>query len=383
MSESVSTERVFRPAERIERLRLSFTRAEWTEVGALYAFITALHVVGWGLFVHYAALYPAMIGLGAAAYLLGLRHAFDSDHIAAVDDTVRFMMQKGKSPLGVGFFFSLGHSSIVLGLAVAITLAATAVKQEMPMMQNVGALIGTLVSGAFLWLIGILNLLVLFDILNVWKQARTGNHSHEHLETLLGKRGLMNRLFGGWLRRVINHSWQMYPVGLLFGLGFDTASAVGLLAMTAGASTSNLPWQAVVSLPLLFASGMSVMDTTDGILMCKAYGWAFANPLRKIYYNITMTTISIFVGLAIGTIELAQVLITVTGVTGPVANRIASIEIGGLGYMIVGAFLLAWLGSVLIWKLGRFQERYAVAAVPHSHEHTHETGTRHAHKHFH
>ena len=338
---------------RTPHTRLSFTRAEWLELAGLYGFIALLHAVGCGLFLHYVTRFPAMIGLGAAAYLLGLRHAFDTDHIAAVDDTVRFMMQKEKSPLGVGFFFSLGHSSIVLGLAIVITFAASAVKHQLPAMQNLGGLIGALVSGSFLWIIGILNLFVLLDMLDVWKKARAGTHSHAHLDELLGKRGLMNRLFGGWLQRVINHSWQMYPVGLLFGLGFDTASEIGFLAMTAGASTSNLPWPAVLSLPLLFASGMSVLDTTDGVLMCKAYGWAFANPLRKIYYNITTTTISIFVGLAVGTVELAQVVVSVTGAHGRVANYVAGIRMSGFGYLVVGAFLLAWLGSVAIWKINR------------------------------
>ena len=217
-----------------------------------------LHAVGWGLYLHFAARYSALIGFGFAAYMLGLRHAFDADHIAAIDDTVRLMLQKGKRPLGVGFFFSLGHSTIVMGLAIAIALAATTVVRDLPQMQKAGGAIGACISGVFLWAIGILNLLVLLDLLKIWEQAKTGTHSHQHLEELLAQRGLLNRLFRGRLQRVMNHSWQMYPLGLLFGLGFDTASEVGLLAMTAGAAAGNLPIPAALSLPILFAAGMTL-----------------------------------------------------------------------------------------------------------------------------
>ena len=224
----------------------SFSAAEWRRLAALYAFVGFLHLLGWGTYLHYAAGYPALVGLGFVAYMFGLRHAFDADHIAAVDDTVRFMLQKGKQPLGVGFFFSLGHSTVVLALAVGIAFAATAVKAELPQLKSMGAIIGASVSGSFLWIIGILNLLVLLDILKIWRSAKKGTHSHAHLEALLQKRGLLNRLFGGRLQKLMNHSWQMYPLGLLFGLGFDTASEVGLLAMTAGASAGDLPVPAVL-----------------------------------------------------------------------------------------------------------------------------------------
>ncbi len=272
--------------------RLSFSADEWMRLAGLYGFIGLLHVVGWGLYLHYATDYPALVGLGFVAYMFGLRHAFDADHIAAIDDTVRYLLQKGKKPLGIGFFFSLGHSTIVLCLAVAIAFAASAIAQELPALKNIGGILGASVSGIFLWVIGILNLLVLVDILGVWKQAKAGTHDHHHLEELLSKRGLVNRLFGGRVQKFLNHSWQMYPLGLLFGLGFDTASEVGLLAMTAGASAGNLPIPAVLALPILFAAGMSLMDTTDGVLMSKAYNWAFLNPLRKIFYNITTTSLS-------------------------------------------------------------------------------------------
>jgi high-affinity nickel-transport protein len=360
-----------------------FSPAEWIRLGGLYGFVVGLHLLGWGLYLHYAGAYPSLVGLGFVAYMFGLRHAFDADHIAAVDDTVRFMLQKGKKPLGVGFFFSLGHATIVLVLAIAIALAASAVKRELPQLQNVGGIVGASVSGTFLWVIGILNLLVLLDIFKVWKSARSGTHSHAHLEELLAQRGLINRLFGGRLQKLMNHSWQMYPLGLLFGLGFDTASEVGLLAMTAGASAGNLPMPAVLSLPILFAAGMCVMDTTDGVLMSKVYNWAFLNPLRKIFYNITTTGLSVVVALVIGTIELLQVFIGMAHLRGAFFDFVAGLDFGVLGYVIVGLFLFAWALSVAIWKFGRIEERYAGQLGPHSHSHRHDSGTEHAHDHRH
>jgi nickel/cobalt transporter (NiCoT) family protein len=351
--------------------RVSFSPAEWTRLAGLYGFIGVLHLLGWGLYLHYAGHYPQLVGLGFVAYMFGLRHAFDADHIAAVDDSVRFMLQKGKKPLGVGFFFSLGHSTVVLALAIGIAFAAAAVKTELPFLRNAGAIIGAGVSGTFLWIIGALNLLVLLDILKIWRSARSGTHSHAHLETLLQQRGLLNRLFGGRLTKLMNHSWQMYPLGLLFGLGFDTASEVGLLAMTAGASAGDLPIPAVLCLPVLFAAGMTVMDTTDGVLMSKAYDWAFINPLRKIFYNITTTGLSVAVALLVGSIELSQVLIGMLGLHGQYVDAIAALDFGILGYLIVGLFLLAWGLSVCIWKFGRIEERYTLNLSSHSHDHVH------------
>ena len=331
----------------------AFSRSEWRTLFGLYGFIALLHVVGWGTYLHYVGRYPQLVGLGFVAYMFGLRHAFDADHIAAVDDTVRYLLQKGKKALGVGFFFSLGHSSVVFVVAIAIALAANAVKVELPQLRNIGGLVGAGVSGTFLWIIGILNLLVLLDILKIWKKAKSGTHSHAHLEELLQKRGLLNRLFGGRLQRLITHSWQMYPLGLLFGLGFDTASEVGLLAMTAGASAGDLPIPAVLCLPVLFAAGMTLMDTTDGVLMSKAYDWAFLNPLRKIFYNMTTTGLSVAVALLVGTVELLQVLIAMLDLHGVVLDFIAGLDFGRLGYMIVGMFLLAWGLSMGVWKWGR------------------------------
>jgi high-affinity nickel-transport protein len=340
--------------------------------------------LGWGGYLFYARGYPQLVGLGFVAYMFGLRHAFDADHIAAVDDTVRFMLQKGKRPLGVGFFFSLGHSTVVLALAVLIAFATTTVRTEIPQLKSMGAVLGAGVSGTFLWIIGVLNLLVLLDILKVWHKAKSGAHNHAHLDLLLKKRGLLNRLFGGRLQQMMNHSWQMYPLGLLFGLGFDTASEVGLLAMTAGAAAGGLPVTAILCLPVLFAAGMTVMDTTDGVLMCKAYDWAFLNPLRKIFYNLTTTGLSVAVALLEGSIELLQVAIGMLGLRGPFFDAIAKLDFGVLGYLIVGLFLAAWAASVAWWKFGKLEERHAHrGSEMHVHPHVHEGGLAHSHDHLH
>ncbi len=332
------------------RARPSFSAAELMRIAALYGFVALLHVIGWGLYLHYTRLHPALVGLGLVAYMFGIRHAFDADHIAAVDDTVRLMLQKGKRALGVGFFFSLGHSTVVVGLTVGIALGATRWRLELPQLKAIGGFVGASVSGAFLYIIGILNLLILCDVLKVWRKAKTGEHDHLALERLLRQRGIIGRLFGRHLQKLMNHSWQMFPLGLLFGLGFDTASEVGLLAMTAGASVGNMPIYAVLSLPILFAAGMTMMDTTDGILMSKAYNWALLNPLRKIFYNITSTGISVAVALVIGTVELLQVLMRVMDAHGPIPDMISRFDLGVLGYFIVAMFLLAWGLSVIMWK---------------------------------
>ncbi len=333
--------------------RLSFSRAEWRELLRIYGIVVALHLLGVGLFLDYAASYPALLGLGLAAYMFGLRHAFDADHIAAVDDTVRYLMQRERSPLGVGFYFSLGHSTIVMLLSVAIVAAAETVKRGLPELRSLGSVIGAGVSGTFLWVIGVLNLFVLLGMLDVWRKAQSGRHSHVHLEELLAQRGLIKRLFGGRLQNVINHSWQMYPLGLLFGLGFDTASEIGLLGMTAGASAGNLPVAAALSLPILFAAGMSLLDTTDGVLMVKAYNWAFVNPLRRIFYNLATTALSVAVALLIGTVELLQAAIKLLHLKGPAPDFIDTLDFGALGYAVLALFLLAWCGSVAYWKIGR------------------------------
>jgi high-affinity nickel-transport protein len=343
--------------------RIWFTRGEWARLGGLFGFVAFLHVLGWGLFLYYAARYhePGFAGAGALAYTFGLRHAFDADHIAAIDDTTRFMLQKGKRPLGVGFFFSLGHSSVVFALAAAVALAANAVRGHIDSWHTTGGIIGATVSGVFLYVVAILNLIVLVGIVRLWQQMKQGGYDREQLEELLVQRGFMNRLLGRRFRNFINASWQMYPVGFLFGLGFDTASEIALLAITGAAATSgHLPGLAIISLPILFAAGMSALDTADGAFMAKAYGWAFASPLRKMYYNITTTGLSVAVALVIGSIELIGVLGHQLKLSGGLWGFIGRLgdDFELFGYIIVGMFLVTWAGSVILWKTRRIEERW-------------------------
>ena len=334
-----------------------FSAAEWWRLSALYGFVLALHLSGWGLFLYYSMRYPALAGLGLTAYLFGLRHAFDADHIAAVDDTVRLLLQKGRRPLGVGFFFSLGHSTIVMGMVAATIFAAALVRRELPSLQALGGVIGASVSGAFLWLIGLLNLAVLLGLVRQWRAARRGGHGHAHLHDLLSRRGFLNRWFGGWAQRVVNHSWQMFPLGLLFGLGFDTASEIALLATAAGAAATGVPALAVFSLPLLFAAGMSLLDTSDGVLMVRVYHWALIHPRRKLFYNIVVTALSVAVALVIGSIELLQVLGSTLHLPGRASALLARLDFGTLGYVVVALFVLTWLVSAAVWRFGRFEQR--------------------------
>jgi high-affinity nickel-transport protein len=324
-----------------------------------------LHVLGWGLLLAYGAQHPGFVALGGLAYTLGLRHAFDADHISAIDNTTRKMLQSGRKPVGVGFFFSLGHSTVVFLIAVALGLAVKWIVQgvvaDSGELRSIGGAIGTLVSGGFLVLIGILNLLVLLDIVRVFRKMQRGEYDRQGLEHELTAGGLMTRLFGR-LFRLIDHSWQMYPVGFLFGLGFDTASEIAFLAISAGAAAQGLPLAAVISLPLIFAAGMSLMDTLDGAFMSQAYSWAFASPIRKVFYNLTVTSLSVFVALFVGLVELAQILIQVLHLEGGVFTAVANFDfIGKAGYVIVAAFIVAWAVSILIYKVGRIDERWNAA----------------------
>ena len=356
------------------RRRLRITRDELPRLCTMAAVIAGLHILGWGLFLHYNSV-PAIhetrggdgtlvyAGAGALAYTLGLRHAFDADHIAAVDDTTRYLLQKGRRPLAVGFFFSLGHSSVVFVFVTAIAITAAKAQGFQDAFSGTGAIIGTLVSGVFLYLIAALNLAVLTGIMRVWRQAKRGEFSVDELDSLLAKRGLMNRLFRGRYNRFIDHSWQMYPVGVLFGLGFDTATQVGLIAVAGTTAIAGaLPALAIIALPLIFAAGMTFMDTLDGVFMSKAYSWAFVNPVRKIYYNITTTSLSIFVAFVIGTIELLGLLSEQTGLAGQPWDTITAIDINLAGRVIVGVFFAVWIGAVLNWKLRNLDERYGPAS---------------------
>jgi high-affinity nickel-transport protein len=348
-----------------------FSGPETARLGGLYGFIGLLHVMGWGFFLHYAHDFgAAYAGAGALAYGFGLRHAFDADHISAVDDTTRFMIQRGKHPLGVGFFFSLGHSTIVFLLSLGLAVAARAVQQNMGTMQDIGSVVGASVSGTFLWIVGILNLVVFIGVWRAYQEMKSGRYNRERLEELLLQRGFMNRILGSRFRNLISSSWQMYPVGVLFGLGFDTATEVGLLAITAGAASAatnnggvKLPFLGIIALPLLFAAGMSLMDTTDGVFMSKAYRWAFTSPLRKVYYNLTTTGLSVFVALAVGTIEYLQVVSTKLNVQNAFFDWLNGLDFETLGYAIVGIFLVTWVGSVVLFKVRRIEERYGGLVV--------------------
>ena len=367
------------------RDHLRFTREEMPGLLSVLGTVIALHVIGWGLFIHYNSMpqFHSLMdgthtlvyaGAGALAYSFGLRHAFDADHISAIDDTTRLMLAKGKKPMSVGLFFSLGHSTIVLALSVGIAFAAKAATRLQHNYAKTGGIIGASVSAFFLYLVGILNLVILVGIIRVWKQAKSGQFSHEHLQQLLNERGLMNRIFRGFFKKGFDHSWQLYPIGVLFGLGFDTATEVGLLGLSATAAIGTvggtLPPLAIIALPIIFAAGMSMMDSLDGIFMTKAYSWAFTSPLRKIYYNLTTTGISIFVALFIGTIELVGVLADKTNIGKyQPFTFIASIQLSKVGYFIVASFVVTWIGSVLIWKFGKYEEKYSSGIAETEHQH--------------
>ncbi|MFC4527128.1 HoxN/HupN/NixA family nickel/cobalt transporter [Dyella halodurans] len=333
----------------------ALTRSDWWHLIAFYGFIGALHLLGWGFYLHFSRTHPALIGLGLAAYLLGMRHAFDADHIAAIDDTVRLLVQRQKPPLGVGFYFSLGHSTVVLLLSFVLIVAGGATRHAMPALRHFGGIAGVGVSAVFLLAVGVLNLRSLVQTISATKQGGAGHQGHMHIDELVSRRGFMARLLRRRFDKFVVRSWQMYPIGLLFGLGFDTASEVGLLATTAGASASGAPFAALVSLPILFAAGMSFMDTTDGVLMFKAYRWAFVNPLRRTFYNITITGISVIVALIIGTIELLQAVVNISEASGSAAGFIEKMDISWLGFAVVGILLLTWLASVVLWRLSRLE----------------------------
>ncbi|MEU8142574.1 HoxN/HupN/NixA family nickel/cobalt transporter [Nonomuraea sp. NPDC048901] len=349
-----------------------FTRTDVLRLIPLLGVVAALHVAGFGLFAYYNA-QPAYHNLtdgrgqlvfasaAGIVYLLGMRHAFDADHIAAIDDTTRLLLQKGRPSQGVGLFFSLGHSTVVLALSVAVAFATQAAVRFQSSFADIGGIIGTTVSGAFLYLVAGLNLVIFAGIWKMWRQVRQGAYEPERLERLLAERGLLNRLLKGRYTRLISAGWHIYPVGLLFGLGFDTATQVGLIGVSAGAAAGGqLPPLAIISLPLIFAAGMSLWDTLDGAFMAHAYNWAFSNPLRKIYYNLSTTGLSIFVAFAVGTVELLGILADQLGL----ADRqpwaaLAAIDLNTIGYGIVGVFLLTWLGSIAYWKLAKLEQRYA------------------------
>jgi high-affinity nickel-transport protein len=333
------------------------------------AVIAILHAVGFGILLlvvapHHYSLGGGgafSVGIGITAYTLGMRHAFDADHIAAIDNTTRKLMAEGKRPMSVGFWFSLGHSSIVFGLAFLLSIGirslAGPVTNDGSSLHQVTGWIGTLVSGTFLYAIAILNIVVLVGIIGVFRQMRRGAFDEDALERQLNKRGLMNRLLGR-LTRAVTKPHQMYSIGLLFGLGFDTATEVGLLVLAGGAAGAGLPWYAILCLPVLFAAGMSLLDTIDGSFMNFAYGWAFSQPVRKIYYNITVTGLSVAVALVIGTIELGGLAASRLSLSGTFWSSLENLDLNTIGFMIVGLFVATWALAFAVWKLGRIEQRW-------------------------
>lgn len=357
------------PVQTRRNRRLS--RPEVMSVVGMAGFVLFLHVVGIGLLILTTSKDLALgstgvfgVGLGVTAYTLGMRHAFDADHIAAIDNTTRKLLADGKErgrPLSVGFWFSLGHSSIVFGLCVLLALGVRSlggqVGDESSTLQQATGIIGTTVSGVFLLAIGLINAVVLVGIVGVFRRMRSGQFDEAELERQLNNRGLINRVLGG-VTKAVRKPRHMYPVGLLFGLGFDTATEVSLLVLAAGAATFSLPWYSLLVLPILFAAGMSLFDAADGIFMGLAYDWAFLKPVRKVYYNMTVTGLSVIVALVIGGIEIIGLLGEKAGVeSGPIA-WIGSIDLNHVGYAIVALFVVTWLIAMAVWRWGRIEQRW-------------------------
>ncbi|MFF9410245.1 HoxN/HupN/NixA family nickel/cobalt transporter [Streptomyces anandii] len=350
------------------RVRGSMTRQEWVRVGAMAAFVLALHVIGWftlaGIVApeHFSIGTKSFgVGIGVTAYTLGMRHAFDADHIAAIDNTTRKLMNEGKRPLSTGFWFSLGHSSVVFVLALLLSFGVKAlarpVRDDNSELHDVTGLIGTTVSGTFLYVIAAINLVILAGIWKVFRQMRSGHFDEAALEERLNNRGFMNRLLGRVMNS-ITKPWQMYPLGLLFGLGFDTATEIALLVLAGSGAASGLPWYAILCLPVLFAAGMSLLDTIDGSFMNFAYGWAFSKPVRKVYYNLTVTGLSVAVALLIGTVELLGLLARELGLHGAFWGWIAGLDLNVVGFVIVGLFFATWILALVVWKAGRIEEKW-------------------------
>jgi nickel/cobalt transporter (NiCoT) family protein len=351
----------------------TMSRTEKRRVLGMYGSILLLHAVGFAVFVAYVL--PAHykffgIGLCVTAYTLGLRHAFDADHISAIDNTTRKSMNERQGtdkprPFGYGYFFSLGHSTIVIaigvGLIIAVKTVLPAVTHSNSSLESFGGTFGTIVSAAFLFLIGLLNLVILGGIIRVFRSMRRGDYDEAELERQLENRGFFYRFFGRWMK-TINKEWQMYPVGVVFGMGFDTATEVALLTATALAASEHIPWQAIICLPILFTAGMSLMDTTDGMFMNMAYGWAFFNPVRKVYYNLAITGLSVAICFFIGGIETLSLVpqdfphrfSQTSGFWGFMYN----FDINKAGFVIVGMFIVTWALAIVIWRYGRIEQRW-------------------------
>jgi len=356
--------------------RAALTGHERRSLWGMGGFILLLHVVGWGVLVGFVAPHGYTVGgqlvgvgLGVTAYTLGMRHAFDADHIAAIDNTTRKLMGEGRRPLSVGFWFSLGHSSVVFVmvalLAIGIRALTAQVSDDQSALHGATSVWGATVSGVFLILIGLINLAALVGILKVFRAMRRGHFDEAALEDQLDKRGFVNRILGG-VTKAVTKPVHMYPIGLLFGLGFDTVTEVGLLVVAGGAAASSLPWWAILTIPILFAAGMSLLDTIDGTFMNFAYGWAFSKPVRKIYYNITITALSVAVALLIGSIQLTSILTEKLQITTGLLAAIGAVELNTMGYWIVGLFASTWAVAVAVWRFGHIEQRWESGLATHT-----------------
>jgi high-affinity nickel-transport protein len=331
--------------------------------------VVGLHALGFVVLIMYAAGHHhageagvLTIGVGVTAYTLGLRHAFDADHISAIDNTTRKLMAEGKQPLSVGFWFSLGHSTIVFALAAAISTGERSiegsVKNDHSTLHQATGHIGAAVSGAFLYLVAGVNLVILLGIVKVFREMRTGRYDEVQLERQLQSRGLMSRFFGR-LTGGVTKPQHMYPIGVLFGLGFDTASEVALLVVAGNAGAAGLPWYGILCLPILFAAGMTLMDSIDGSFMNFAYGWALSRPVRKVFYNITVTGLSVAIALVIGTIELGGLIASELNLSGSFWKWFEHIDLNFLGFVILGVFLATWAIALFVWRLGHIEQRWS------------------------
>ncbi len=351
-------------------MRASLDRGQWRTIALMSAVVLGLHLLGFGLLLALVAPHRYRLGgstvfalgTGLTAYTLGMRHAFDADHIAAIDNTTRKLMAEGRRPMSVGLFFSLGHSTIVFVLALLFAVGLRTlngpVRNGGSSLHTATGLVGTGVSGAFLYLIAALNAMILWGVLRVFLEMRAGRYDEDELEQQLASRGLMNRVFGRFTAAV-SKPWHMYPVGALFGLGFDTASEVALLFLAAGAAGAGLPFYAILCLPILFAAGMSLLDAIDGSFMNFAYGWAFSQPVRKVFYNLTITGLSVAVAFVVGTIELSGLLAEKLGAQGSFWSWLENVSINTLGFIIVGMFVGTWTIALAVWRLGRIEERWS------------------------
>ena len=348
----------------------SWTRRDFVEVFAILGAVVVLHVVGFGLLIFLVAPenYPVgaqvfSVGLGVSAYMLGLRHAFDIDHIAAIDNVTRKLTADDARPKSVGFFFALGHAAIVVVLALLVIAAARvagALLDDDSSARHVLGLVGTLASSGFLFLIAIVNVVALMGIWRVFTALRGGLFDERELEDQLDNRGLLARILRPVMAR-IKRPRQMFAVGAIFGLGFDTATEVALLALAGTGAAAGMPWYAVLTLPLLFAAGMCLMDSLDGIFMSAAYDWAFANPIRKIYYNLTVTGLSITVAVLIGTVQLISVAHDDFGLSDPVTDWVSALSLDDVGFVVAGLFVVTWAVAFAFWKYARPERRWQPA----------------------